>query len=404
VSQWRITFWSMVAIQAVSAISFSISLPFLPLFIQQLGVHPLPKVEMWAGIVGSANFLTAAIFAPIWGSLADKFGRKAMVVRSSIFGAIATALMGLAGNVFGLLGARLLGGMFGGFSSAATALVASAVPGASLGFALGWMATAQMTGTLIGPMLGGLIADLTHSYRAVYYWSAVGILIVSIVTVLFVRENFERKEKSSEKVASSRSQLLEILRHPELLPLLIVLALTQVTALGLTPIVPLFIQKMVGVGSPYLATFAGAAFAVLGVGDLVASPLLGKRSDQIGYRRVVIICLAGAGLFTIPQAFTENIWVFLGLRFCVGLFLGGIIPTTNAWIGRLFPSERRGMVYGLSFSASFSGMFLGPLCGGFIAARFGFSAVFLVIGTLMLANVLWVTFGIRAKDPNRAWA
>jgi DHA1 family multidrug resistance protein-like MFS transporter len=398
---WRVTFWSIVAIQAVSAASFSIALPFMPLFLQQIGVHPLSEVERWSGIIGSANFLTAALFAPLWGTLADKFGRRAMVIRSSVGGAITTALIGLSGNVWQLVGTRALMGAFGGFSSAATALVAATVPGSMLGFALGWMATAQMTGIMIGPIVGGFIADVAHSYRAVFFYSAAGIVVAAIVTTLFVREDFVPKPRD-DKMPSSRRQLLEILRHPELLPLLILLGLSQMTAVALSPIVPLFVQNMVG-ASPYLATFAGAAFAVTGIGDLVASPFLGKRSDQIGYRKIVLICLVGAGAFTIPQAFVHNVWVFLALRFGVGVFLGGIVPTANAWIGRLFPSEKRGMVYGLSFSASFMGMFVGPLFGGFLAASLGFGSVFLVTGGLMLANVFWVLFGIRPVDVKRGW-
>jgi DHA1 family multidrug resistance protein-like MFS transporter len=392
----------MVSIQAISATAFSISIPFLPLFIQQLGVHPLSRVEEWSGIVGSVNFLAAALCAPIWGALADKFGRKAMVVRSSIFGAITSALMGFSVNIWELTGARALMGVFGGFSSAATALVAAKVPGSSLGFALGWMATAQMAGTLIGPVFGGIIADSVHDYRAVYFWSAGGVALAAVVAAIFVHEDFERKPKGEEKLPSSRRQLLEILRHPELAPLLILLAISQVTALALSPVVPLFIQDMVG-ASPYLATFAGASFAVIGIGDLIASPFLGKRSDRVGYRRIVLICLVGAAAFTIPQAFVHNVWAFLALRFGVGLFLGGIIPTANAWIGRLFPAENRGMVYGLSYSASFTGMFFGPLFGGFLAARLGFGAVFFATGGLMLVNVIWVLFGVRPVDPIRDW-
>jgi DHA1 family multidrug resistance protein-like MFS transporter len=386
----------MVGVQAISATAFSISIPFLPLFIQQLGVHPLSRVEEWSGIVGSVNFITAAICAPIWGALADKFGRKAMVVRSSIFGAITSALMGWSLNIWELTGARALMGMFGGFSSAATALVASQVPGSSLGFALGWMATAQMAGTLIGPVFGGIIADSAHDYRAVYLWSAAGVALAAITAAIFVKEDFTRRPRGEEKLPSSRRQLLEILRHPELAPLLVVLALTQATALALSPVVPLYVQDMIG-ASPYLATFAGAAFAVMGIGDLVASPWLGKRSDQIGYRRIVLISLVGAAVFTIPQAFVHNIWGFLALRFGVGLFLGGIIPTANAWIGRLFPAETRGMVYGLSYSASFTGMFFGPLFGGFMAARLGFASVFIATGSLLLINVAWVHFGVRQR-------
>lgn len=399
---WRVTFWTLVAIQIISAGAFSISLPFMPLYLQQLGVHPLSQVEVWAGVIGSTNFLTAALCAPLWGSLADKFGRRAMVIRSSIGGAITTALIGLSGNVWELVGTRALMGATGGFSSAATALVASQVPGSSLGFVLGWMATAQMIGIMIGPLIGGAIADASHSYRAVFFWSAGGVALAALVTMLFVKEDFKRKPPDEQKATSSRRQLLEMLRHPEMAALLVLLAVSQMSAIALSPIVPLFVQRMVG-ASPYLATFAGAAFAVTGIGDLVASPFLGKRSDQIGYQRIVLICLIGAAAFTIPQGFVHNIWVFLGLRFGVGVFLGGIVPTAQAWIGRLFSAENRGMVYGLSFSASFGGMFIGPLLGGVLAARLGFNSVFLVTGGLMLANWIWVFFGVRPVDAARGW-
>jgi DHA1 family multidrug resistance protein-like MFS transporter len=186
------------------------------------------------------------------------------------------------------------------------------------------------------------------------------------------------------------------------MPLLILLAISQITAMALSPVVPLFIQDMIG-ASPYLATFAGASFAVIGIGDLIASPFLGKRSDQVGYRKIVLICLVGAAAFTIPQAFVHNVWGFLALRFGVGLFLGGIIPTANAWIGRLFPAERRGMVYGLSYSASFGGMFIGPVFGGFLAARLGFGSVFLATSGLMLINVIWLLVGVRPADAARGW-
>jgi MFS family permease len=132
----------------------------------------------------------------------------------------------------------------------------------------------------------------------------------------------------------------------------------------------------------------------MGVADVLASPLLGKRSDQIGYRRVLIISLIGAAAFTLPQAFATNYAVFLALRFGVGMFLGGILPAANALAGRLFPRERRGHIFGLVSSATFVGMFLGPLCGGLISARFGFTALFLTVGAIMLVNMALV-IGLR---------
>ncbi len=391
----------MVVIQALGTGSMSISAPFLPLYIQQLGVHPLSAVESWAGIVQSTAFAFGAIFSPVWGAAADRYGRKVMVMRANVAGTIATILMGLSMNVFELMGARMLLGIFAGFGSAATALVAAVVPSAMLGFALGWLATAQMVGTLIGPLIGGGIADLFHNYRAVFFCTACGTFTALGVTFFFVREKFEPRPKELKR-PSSRAQFREILFHPEVGPLFVVLAMAQLTTLAVQPVVPLYVEQMVG-PVPYVATLAGASFAVIGIGDLIASPYLGKRSDTLGYRRVLLICLCGAALFTIPQALVHNVWVFLALRFGVGMFLGGIIPTTNAWIGRLFPAERRGMVYGLSYSASFIGMFCGPISGGLIAGRFGFETVFLFTGALILANAAWVAFGLHPPETAREW-
>lgn len=393
--EWRRTLWAMVGIQSISAASFGISLPFLPLFIAQLGVHPLSQVSLWAGIVGSINFLMAAFFAPVWGSLADRVGRKPMVIRASIFGCITSALMGLSQNVWQLTAARATMGMLAAFASAATALVGSQVPEDSLGFAMGWMSTAQMVGTLIGPLIGGFIADQAHEYRSVLFWTAGGTLLAALTCGAFVREDFRPSAQPVRQRTPFWKEYGNIVREPQVVPLFLVLTLAQLTTLAVAPVIPLHIAEMVGSNSPWLATFAGAGFAITGIADLIASPWLGKRSDQLGYRRVLLISIAGAALFTIPQGLVGNVWVFLALRFGVGVFLGGILPTANAWIGRLFPSEQRGRVYGISYSASFIGMFLGPLFGGALGATLGFASVFIATGVLMIANFLWLALYFR---------
>lgn len=394
--QWRVTLWVMAGAQAITSASFSISIPFLPLFIQQMGVHPASAVALWSGAVQSTTFITGAIAAPHWGSLADRVGRRAMVVRSAFFGGLTSALMGASFNVWELMGARVLMGMFGGFNSAASALVASEVPENVLGFSLGWMATAQMAGILIGPLAGGAIADLLHDYRAVFFLTCAGVWVAALVVARFVPEAFAKPAPNAPKRPPILAQVREIVRRPAMAPMLVVLMLAQVTTLALQPIAPLYVEQMVS-GSAYVATFAGAAFALVGLGNLVSAPFLGNRSDRIGYRKVLLISTLGAGLFTIPQAFVHNVWAFLALRFLVGLFLGGILPTANAWIGRLFPPDQRGTVYGIAYSASFVGMFLGPNVGGLVAALYGAPAVFAAVGVVMLVNTLWIAVGVRSQ-------
>jgi MFS transporter, DHA1 family, multidrug resistance protein len=387
----------MVGVQAFSNGSFNVALPFIPLLVQQIGIHDPAAVAAWSGLLLSINALTGAIFAPLWGSVADRVGRKAMVVRSSIFGGLTAALMALAPNIILLIAARAAMGVAGGFSSAAAALVGSIVPEGSLGFALGWMATGQMAGSLIGPLIGGAICDALHDYHLIFFGTTIGTGICAFVVWRFIKEDFQRAAPSSAKPPVWR-QLADIMRHPEMAPMFVVVMLGQITVFSVNPVVALYVQNMLG-NATYLATFVGASFAVVGIADLIASPYLGKRSDQIGYRRVLLIAIGGAALFTIPQAFVTNVWAYIALRFGVGLFLGGMIPTAYAWIGQIFPKEQRGLVYGISYSASFIGQFLGPSLGGLLASRLGIPAVFIAVGTVMLLNLLWVA---RVPEPQRS--
>ncbi|TMJ63246.1 MAG: multidrug efflux MFS transporter [Alphaproteobacteria bacterium] len=187
------------------------------------------------------------------------------------------------------------------------------------------------------------------------------------------------------------SSLSAVASTPVLLALFFVLMMAQFGMRTVQPIVTLYVQEMVG-PRPDLATLSGIAFSVTGLANVIAAPFLGNRSDRIGYRRVLLICLCGATLTTLPQAFTENYWVFTAERFAVGLFIGGLLPTANALVGRLVPRAERGTIYGITASATFLGNSLGPLTGGAVAAAFGLRWVFLVTAAVLLANLLWVYY------------
>jgi MFS transporter, DHA1 family, multidrug resistance protein len=396
---WRRTLLLMGILYATVAIGRSAAFPFLPLFYLELGVKPVETVALWAGATISVSFFMSALFAPFWGALADRYGRKPMVMRSCTALSISTALVAFVGAPWEVLALRTVAGIFTGFSSAATALVATQVPEEQLGYALGWLSTAQLSGSLIGPLLGGLLADALHqNYRAVFLLTSVVTLAATSLCGLFLHEHVDAGKRDRTIARPSFvAQLREILKHPNLVPMFVVVLLAQVCALGVAPIVPLFVRSMVDVH--WVATAAGAAVAMTGIAGVIAAPFLGRRSDRLGYRRVLLISLAGAGAFTLPQSLAGTIWAFLALRFGVGLFIGGIMPTANALIGRMFSSEQRGRAYGITSSATFLGMAIGPIVGSQIMAHFGFHAVFVVIGSLMLLNLLWVATGVRTAEP-----
>lgn len=176
---WQVTLWAMVAVQIVMSLSFSVLSPVMPLFLPDLGVTDRSSVDLWAGILASVTSFIGVFSAPVWGRLADSYGRKLMVLRSCFGIAVFTALMGVSGSVWQLLAVRAGMGVVAGYNASAIALVASQTPEQRLGYALGWLSSGNLLGTLIGPVIGGAIADLTGSYRMPFYCAGAGCLPLS---------------------------------------------------------------------------------------------------------------------------------------------------------------------------------------------------------------------------------
>ena len=387
-AEWQRTLLVMMGIQLGMNVGFTVLSPVMPLFLPQLGVHDPAQINLWAGVLAAITPLVAAFASPLWGRVADRRGRKLMVLRSCFAIALFMGMMSLATNVWQFAGLRALLGVFAGFNAAAISLVASQVPPRRLGYALGWLSTGQLVGTLIGPLLGGLIADVTGSYRAPFVVTSGVCALCGVLAMVLVRERF-----SPPKEGTARTTLVQnfaiLSRSPGLLPLFVVLLLAQFAVQAVQPVVTLYVEQLLG-PVPAVATLAGLAFSVTGLADLIASPFLGRRSDVLGYRRVLLISLAGAALASAPQAFVSDYWSFVAARFALGLFVGGILPVANALVGRLAPAGDRGTVYGVTASAMFLGQSLGPLSGGIIAATLGLHWVFLVTAILLVANLLWV--------------
>ena len=390
--RWRHTLWAMVAIQFVTAMANSVLTPIIPLFLPELGVTTTSGIDLWAGILSGITSFVAAFTSPFWGRLSDRHGRKMMLLRSSIAIGIFTALMGVAANVWQFFAFRGLMGIFAGFSAAAIALVASQVPEDRLGYSLGWLSTGQLVGSLVGPIIGGVLADLTGSYRIPFYCTSATLFLATAAVWLIVQEEFTKPQKSGGR-ASMLSSLIALAKSPTLLALFFVLLMAQFGVRTAQPIITLYVKEMVG-ALPNIATLAGIAFSITGVANVIAAPFLGSRSDVIGYRRVLLICLAGGTLTTLPQGFTDNYWVFTAERFALGLFIGGLLPTANAMVARLVERGDRGAVFGMTASAMFLGNSLGPLLGGGIAASFGLGWVFVMTAAVMALNLAWVYYRV----------
>ena len=395
-AHWQRTLWAMVAVQLVMSISFSILSPIMPLFLPRLGVATPEAVDIWAGVLASISSFIGIFTAPVWGHLADRYGRKLMVLRSSLGIAAFTVLMGVAQSPWQMLGFRAGMGALSGFNSAATVLVATQVPEHRLGLALGWLGTGSLVGSLVGPLIGGAVADLTGSYRMPFFFAGAVSLLAFFGTWWFVPERFTRPAEGPQK-QTLLSGLVLLRRSRGLVALIVVMLMAQFATQAVQPVVTLYVQEMLGPRAD-LATLGGLAFSVTGLAGVLAVPLLGRKSDVIGYRRVLLISLLGAAVFTAPQALPLGYTAFAIERFGLGLFIGGIMPATNALVARLTPSANRGAVYGMVSSANFLGNAIGPLTGGVVAASVGINWVFALTAAMLLLNLVWVWFAVPEAE------
>lgn len=360
-------------------VAMTLLLPFLPLYVEQLGVTNHAAIVEWSGIAYGATFFSAALTAPLWGRLADLYGRKLMLIRASLGMAIAMSLIGIAHNVWQLAGLRLLAGLLGGYSSGSMLLVAAQTPKPRSGWALGVMSSGIMAGNLVGPLIGGSLPPLI-GIRATFFCAGGFIFITFIATTLLIREQPRPRRVPGEKVRGGWQSV------PDKGPLVAMLTtglLLMLANMSIEPIITVYVAQLVP--APQVTFVAGLVMSAAALGSILSATRLGRLADRVGHWNVIIGCLGVSAGLLIPQAFVTAGWQLIGLRFLMGLSLGGLLPCIAAVIRHHVPEAVVGSILGLSVSAQYTGQVVGPLAGGFVGGHIGMRAVFL--GTCVLMAV-----------------
>ncbi|NUU63953.1 MFS transporter [Paenibacillus agri] len=363
--------------------------PFLTLYLaKDLGVQGEHSIGIWAGLIFAANFLTSFLFQPLWGKLADKYGRKIMLLRSSFGMAIVIVLMGFAQTPMQLLLLRLLNGTISGFNPASIALVSGTTPKNRMGFAMGLMQSGSVAGTILGPLIGGLLADWI-GFRPIFYVVGALLFIASLLALFLVKEKFDRQEAAHVPQISVLAGLKELTKVPQLPALFGITFLLQFAMISPMTLLPLYVEKLNGT-AVNIAFWAGMVSAVTGVSNMLASPVLGKLSDKIGAHRILTYALIGAAVFLIPQAFVTTVWQLIIIRFLMGVFMGGLLPSVNALIRTYTPDGKESRAFGFNSSTLALGNMLGAMIGGFLSGYIGIEGLFIISGSLLLINMFWV--------------
>ncbi|SAL83209.1 major facilitator transporter [Caballeronia terrestris] len=393
---WRRNLIICVFGSFTTLVGLSMLLPFLPLYVQQLGVTSTAGIVQWSGIAFGITFLGTAITAPIWGQLADRYGRKPMLIRAAVGMAVVMSTIGLAHNVYELVALRFAAGLVGGYASAATVMIGTQAPSERSGWALGVLSTGVLAGNLIGPLIGGLLPGLI-GIRGAFFAAGGMIAIAAVLTVTLVREDFSRplKRAVNEPVSGEPGKRSN---RAALAALLGTATMVLLANMSIEPIITVYIAEL-GVGHERLASVAGIVMACSAFGSMLMAARLGALADRIGGWNVIVGCLVATGLVMLPQAFVTHWWQLAVLRGAMGMTLAGLLPSITKLVRLSVDDRQSGKMLGYLQSSQYAGQVIGPLIGGAIGVHFGMRSVFFVTSALLIVCAVldrWAKHGQSA--------
>ena len=389
---FRSSYIALLIAETLAIMGFGLSFPVLPLFLEEdIGITDPVKLKAWVGLIQSCSAIAMAVFAPIWGHLADIFSRRAMLLRAMFGGALVISLMTIVNSPWQLLVLRGIQGCVTGTVAAATVLTASISPAAKVALALGLLQTGIAVGNSLGPLVGGVISDF-FGYRVAFFSTSLFLALAGFIVLKWVKEDYRPSPEKRTKKFSLIPDMRPIIASPLLITIMLITMGVQAANAVAIPMLPLFLKSMLlnVTGEPTL--IASSTGIVLGVGAAfaaLAAVLVGKFSFRIGYWKTLFYCLAAGAAFTIPQTFVTNMYQLTFLRALSSFFIGGTIPVINAIIAVSSEKENQGSIYGINSSLAAAGMALGPLVGS-ASAMLNYRAMF-IASALILGISAWQT-------------
>ena len=361
----------------------SLVVPFMPIFVEQLGVEP-SQVTFYSGLAISVSAISAACVSPLWGILADRYGRKPMMIRAGLAMTITMGGLAFVPNVYWLLALRLLNGVFTGFVPNATALIASQVPKDKSGYALGTLSSGVVAGTLTGPFVGGMIAEV-FGIRNVFLMVGGFLFLAAILTIFFIKEDFQPVPK--EKALPTK-ELFTSVKYPYLLFNLFATSFViQVAAQSVGPILALYIRDLGQ--NENLLFVSGLIGSSMGLSSMMSSGVMGRLGDKVGNHRLLVVAQAYSVFIYLLCANATSPFQLGFYRFLFGLGTGALIPGVNALLSKMTPKVGISRVFAFNQVFFYLGGVIGPLAGSAVAGQFGYHSVFYVTALCVALSCLF---------------
>jgi DHA1 family multidrug resistance protein-like MFS transporter len=355
--------------------------PFLPFFIKELGVSD-SSLALWSGITQAAQMIATIVMTPFWGKLADKYGRKLMIIRAGIGIVLIYLGMNYCQTLWQLLLLRVLIGALTGFIVAAITLVATNTPKTAATRYVAIIQSVVAFGTIIGPSVGGIMADWV-GYRRSMLIS--GFVVATAVLLVYLLVDERQKVIIDAQSTSLGRDFRLALQKPVLVTMLYSNITYGFVTTASQPLLILYIQELTGARANL---FAGPIFSLPGLAIVLTNYLWCRLGERWTFQRIILLGLMGAGIFNLLQGLFKNIWWFTTAYFLAGLCAASVNPNTAALIATKVETEFQGRAFALQQSARSFGSFLAPLLAGFLGNIVSFEWFFIVVGLLSLASAV----------------
>ena len=361
---------------------FTLVMPFLPLFIGQLGVTDVGEIAMWTGVCLGITPALTALLAPWWGRLGDRFGRKIMVERSLISFVVLFAAMAFVTSVWQVLALRAIQGLFAGYGSLSVAMAAESAPRDRMPNAIGAVQTAQRIGPGVGPVIGGVLASV-GGLRPAFLGTAL-FYFVALVIVYVMYDDRATHAQPPGAAETGRVTFRNVLAFRNFILMMGVIFGLQFVDRSFGPVLPLYVEQM-GVTRANVAIVSGTLFSIMAFTGALGHHFCGKMLRRYPVRAVIAggsaVAAAGSGLFGL----SGNFWMMAAASVMLGLGIGAAMTASYSAAGAVIPPGAHGAGFGVLTSASLVGMASSPFIAGLVG---GASIRIVFIADLVLMALL----------------
>lgn len=367
---WRRNQRVMAAAVFAVYTGFAFVLPFLPLYVRELGVADDEAAALWAGVLIGVAPLLAGLLAPAWGRLADRRGQKPMALVALSAYVLLLVLSARVTSVVQLLLLRAGIGLFGAIGPLSLAMATALAPREQTGRALGSIQAAQILAAAVGPLAGGAFAD-TIGIRATFLATAALCLVAWGLVLLFYKEGPRSPAARAERAHASLRQTLAV---PQVVALLVILFFVNFIGRSFTPILPAHLRSL-GVLKARLASSTGLLISVYSAAAALSALAMGRASQSFAPARLLLASLVGGAVTVLPMALVPSFPPMLACAALLGLASGGALTLCYTIGGLAVPAERRATAYGFFSGAALFGGALSPSAAGLLA-RFDLKAIY----------------------------